>query len=67
MIFESSFPLLRKVEQNLLWGGDEGRVVEQNPLLGKVEQNPLLGKVEQIHFWESGAKPTFGKSGAKQY
>jgi hypothetical protein len=33
MIFKSTFPLLRKVEQN--------------PLLEKVEQNPLLEKVEQ--------------------
>jgi hypothetical protein len=47
MIFESTFPLLEKVEQNRLYGGDEGCVVDQNP---------LLEKVEQIHFWESGAK-----------
>jgi hypothetical protein len=28
------------VEQNLLWG-DEGCVVDQNPLLEKVEQNSI--------------------------
>jgi hypothetical protein len=50
MIFESTFPLLEKVEQNRLKSGAK-------PTFGKSGAKPTFGK--------SGAKSTFRKSGAK--
>jgi hypothetical protein len=46
MIFESTFPLLEKVEQNRLKSGAK-------PTFGKSGAKPTFGK--------SGAKSTFGK------